>query len=341
MEYNIPEKREFWTMNGKTALKPKPILRKSKLSLKDHLVWCGSAVKAKNGLWTMLLSFWPRAQGHNGWVTHSQIGYAVSRDPLGPYEFKGLALGGAGKPGAWDRDVTHNPTCLYIDGKFHLYYMGNYGNGEYWDHRNHQRIGLAVAESPEGPWRRSEKPVLDVGPEGSWDSLMTSNPSVCRTPDGRYLMIYKGVAKEKPAPGYGPVKHGVAFADSPEGPFVKSPRPIFESEGALFPGEDPFVFCKDGKLRVILKDMDRNYSPERRGLVVFESEDGLDWRPGNPALALTRKLKWEDGEEQEFNRLERPQLVFDGQRAFFMGAAKPDEKEDESFNIQFEVEAKF
>ena len=25
-------------------------------------------------------------------------------------------------------------------GKYHLYYTGNYGNGDWWTHRNHQRI---------------------------------------------------------------------------------------------------------------------------------------------------------------------------------------------------------
>ena len=124
-------------------------------------------------------------------------------------------------------------------------------------------------------------------------------------------------------------------------PFIKHPEPVFESAGTLFPGEDPFVFVRDGRLYTLLKDMGRNYSESERGLVLFDSEDGIKWRPHSPALALTRRLKWEGGSEQEFHRLERPQLLLDGDRAFFMGAAMPDAGKDESFNIQFEVELDF
>ncbi len=47
----------------------------------------------------------------------------------------------------WDADVTHNPNVLFHDGKYYLFYMGQFGDGKnYPMHRNHQRIGVAVAE---------------------------------------------------------------------------------------------------------------------------------------------------------------------------------------------------
>ena len=52
-------------------------------------------------------------------------------------------------------------------------------------------IGMATAPEPRGPWTLSEHPVLDVGPEGSWDSFAVLNPSVVETADG-YLMYYDG-----------------------------------------------------------------------------------------------------------------------------------------------------
>ena len=73
--------------------------------------------------------------------------------------------------------------------------MGNYGDKKIvsvpgkqrinYLHRNHQRIGVAVADSPNGPWKRFDKPVLDIthGDSLAHDALMTSNPSVCQMVD--------------------------------------------------------------------------------------------------------------------------------------------------------------
>ena len=33
---------------------------------------------------------------------------------------------------------------------------------DWWIYRTNQRIGVAVADNPAGPWQRFEKPVLDV-----------------------------------------------------------------------------------------------------------------------------------------------------------------------------------
>jgi hypothetical protein len=40
-----------------------------------------------------------------------------------------------------------------------------------------QRVGLATAPSPDGPWRRPDAPIIDAGAPGTWDDLFTTNPS--------------------------------------------------------------------------------------------------------------------------------------------------------------------
>nr|WP_309686233.1 hypothetical protein [Armatimonas sp.] len=61
------------------------------------------------------------------------------------------------------------------DGTCHLFYsrwprkLGHYA----WV--THSEIAHAVADSPDGPWKRLDKPVVDV-PPGFHDALMTSNP---------------------------------------------------------------------------------------------------------------------------------------------------------------------
>lgn len=112
-----------------------------------------------------------------------------------------------------------------------MYYMGTHGPDisdlesavdevTWWAYRNLQRIGVAVADHPTGPWTRGTSPVIDVSP-GEWDGLMTSNPTVCETVDGRILIMYKGVAEGHPPKG-GAVNAGVAFADHSLGTFRSS-----------------------------------------------------------------------------------------------------------------------
>lgn len=317
----------------------KPPKYNSIVKLDDYIVWGGSMTRSPDGKSHLFLSIWPRETGFEGWVLHSQVGYAVANNPDDEFKFKGLVFKGRGVENSWDRDVIHNPTVHYWDNKFYLYYTGNYGNGEYWNHRNNQRIGVAVTENPQGPWQRLDHPLLDVN-KNSWDCLITTNPSVAKMPDGRYIMIYKTVDDKAPPPICGPVLHGVAFADSPTGPFVKHPEPIFTAKGINFPGEDPYVFAYGNKLYTILKDIACSYYPDKKkSLVLFESDNGIDWNLTSNPLVTSREIKWEDGKQEEFFRLERPQLYLEnGIPKKLFTAVKPKDNQDDAFNIHFDVE---
>jgi hypothetical protein len=57
-----------------------------------------------------------------------------------------------------------------------------------------ERIGLATAKSPYGPWKRLDKPILDVVPN-SWEQYLVSNAAPLILKDGRVMLYYKGVEK--------------------------------------------------------------------------------------------------------------------------------------------------
>ena len=139
-------------------IKVMPINEESVLRLDDYLVWCGSVVRGIDHTYHMLFSMWARHKGHEAWVTDSMVGHAVSAAPLGPYRFDHVALRGSGQADGWDRDVIHNPTVKKFGNRYYMYYTGNFGNGEYWSHRNCQRIGCAISDDPAGAWRRSDQP---------------------------------------------------------------------------------------------------------------------------------------------------------------------------------------
>ena len=328
-----------------------PIPMSSKFTDPGYYVWCGTMTQGDDGKYYLFYSRWPQKEGFKGWVTHSEIALAVSDKVTGPFKPMKVILGPRTK-GFWDSDVTHNPNIQKFDGKYYLYYMGNYGNGEWWDHRNHQRIGVAVATSPLGPWQRFNKPVLDVSID-KWDHLMTSNPTVCKGENGQYLLMYKGVGNGE-MPFGGKVLHGVAFSNSPIGPFVKSPNPIFQKEGVKFPAEDPFALYQDNKYWAIVKDMHSvfiespkdpvlnkiNTHPDslsksfenKASLVLFESSNGTDWKLAKNPLVSKSVLHWEDGSVQQVQLLDRPQLYIEkGKPKVLLCAVKV--SENETFNV--------
>ncbi len=279
----------------------------------DEYVWCGSAVQGEDRKYYLYYSHWPRSAGFNGWVICSSIGCARADSPAGPFTPLSEALPPAGC--GWDAHCTHNPTILKHEGKYYLYYMGNCGDGSYWNHRNHQRVGVAVAERPErpeGPFIRFARPVMDVTC-GAHDSLMTSNPTVTQMPDGRFIMVYKAVSDQGELPKGGAVVCGVAFADHPLGPFERAPHPIFVNPENDWSVEDPFVWAQDGVLWALAKDFQGYFTGAGAGCstALFRSEDGLTWLPDAPALAYLNEITWADGEKQPVHRLERPQLLMD------------------------------
>lgn len=50
---------------------------------------------------------------------------------------------------------------------------------------NRKRIGLAVADSIEGPFIRQDQPLLEPRDCSHWDCTITTNPSVVILPDGK------------------------------------------------------------------------------------------------------------------------------------------------------------
>lgn len=297
-----------------TDLALDPVNRNCAFAIEGRHVWCGTIACDDDGLHHLFFSTWPRQVGFEAWVTHSQVWRATSRDALGPYAVAGPALEGAGGE-AWDASVIHNPVVLHVGGKYYLYYTGNRGNrADWWAHRDAQRIGVAIADHPAGPWRRFDGPLVDVDPS-SWDAVITSNPAVCVRPDGRILMIYKTVAPG-PAPFGGKVLHAVATADHPTGPFVRQPDPIFTHAGVQFPAEDPTVWfdSSTGRYRAIVKDMAGHFTGAGTSLAAFESVDGVAWRPSANPLVSRTVVRWTDGTATEVHRLERPQVWLDNRR---------------------------
>jgi predicted GH43/DUF377 family glycosyl hydrolase len=321
-----------------------PIPASAKFEDPGYIVWCGTVVRDDSGKYHMLYSRWPSKLGHYAWVTHSEVAHAVADRPLGPYKFVGVALPARGKK-FWDGLCTHNPTVVKFGSKYYLYYMGNTGDGKAiaktlnWTHRNNQRIGVAVADNPAGPWTRSDTPLITPTP-GFHDALCLANPSVTEGPNGGYLMVYKAVGDNGKKPFGGPVVHIVATSNTPTGPFKKHPKPVFTSPGSSFAAEDPYIWRGTDRYWAIVKDFSGNFTKSGTSLALFDSPDGLTWKPATHTLVSTLDLKWTDGTAQKLMKLERPQLLFEnGKPSVLFCAAAPIDDINQSFNVQIPLNA--
>jgi hypothetical protein len=316
-----------------------PVPRTAMFEMEGYHVWCSTVVQTPDGQCHMLFSRWKQELGHHAWVTHSEVGYATADHPMGPFTFQHVVLAGSGGD-RWDADVIHNPVMIEADGKFYLYYMGNYGNGEYWNHRNHQRIGVAEADHPAGPWTRFDEPILNVTP-GSWDHYVVNNATVARMPDGQVIMVYKGVG-DGPLPKGGAVVCGVAIADHPLGPFRKTAGPIMVNPENDWSVEDPYIWYQKDRFYALVKDFQGFFTQlGESSVALFESSDGIDWQPAARPFAFKREIHWEDGEIQQVDALERPQLLLNSAGipiALYCAVGVGDER-DYSYNVHIPLKS--
>jgi hypothetical protein len=179
-----------------------------------------------------------------------------------------------------------------------------------------KRIGVAFADSLDGPWQRSDGPLLEPGSEGSWDDHCTTNPSLLHHPNGEFWLFYKSWNTADYETGKPPVrgnrKYGLATATKLEGPYRKHSRnPLvdFSGRGENRQCEDAFVWHEDGRFRMIVRDM--GLFNHEVGLIM-ESRDGLSWSEPLIAYGPVRDYIEQPPAPKhlsKYGRFERPQLL--------------------------------
>lgn len=198
----------------------------------------------------------------DGWVWREE-GIAVSRGP----------------EGAYDERSVFTPEVLAHEGRYYLVYQV-VASPYVW--RAFEHIAMAVADSPEGPWRKSPEPILQAAQDGRWrgdsdnrflvedkgsfDSHKVHDP--CLVPyRGRFHLYYKGEPMgEEMFKGGRETKWGVAIADRIEGPYQRSPyNPVTNS------GHEVCVWPYQGGIAALLT----TDGPERN--TVQWAPDGINF----------------------------------------------------------------
>lgn len=139
-----------------------------------------------------------------------------------------------GEPGSWDDGMLEMCDVLKDNGKYYLYYHAT-GRGESY------RIGVAVADSPLGPFRKyGDAPILDLtGFGNSGNDRYIACGSVFKEAENRYYLYYSLQQRDDQLNYY----IGFATAEHPLGPWQKSEKnPILVNFGYV-----GGVTKKDGK----------------------------------------------------------------------------------------------
>lgn len=300
-------------------LQPAPV--EGSFRMPGYWVW-GASVVETDGVFHMYVTRVPMSlKFHPGWMVAAEIVHATADRPEGPYKFSEVALERRGAQ-YWDGCSVYNPQIMKNKDKYYLYYGGTRHPFEEpsdslltlsskWciASRFNKRVGLAVSDSPYGPWKRSDKPALDVEPN-TFYSYITSNPAPVILPDGQVYMIFKGRQTLENGK-YSRMQLGVAYASSPEAPLkvLNSKEPVFKLEGQG-EAEDPFLWHEGDYFYTVFKDQVGDYTGERGAGVMAYSKDCIHWAVCQPSKAYSKEVLWSDGTKTKQGNLERPFIFF-------------------------------
>ena len=222
------------------------------------------------------------------------IWYATSLDGI-TWKEEGPAVL-RGEKGEYDDRSVFTTEIMVHNGTYYLCYQTVKSP---YNVRVKNQVGLAWADSPYGPWTKSKEPILSPAYNGVWagtednrfkverkgdfDSHKVHDP--CIIPyNNKFYLYYKGEQMgEEITFGGRQIRHGVAIADDPKGPYVKSPyNPISNS------GHEICVWPYNGGIASLIT----TDGPEKN--TIQWSTDGINFEimssiPGAPhAIGLNR-----------------------------------------------------
>lgn len=221
----------------------------------------------------------PQTSGY--WGT---IWYATSEDEGHNWEEQGMAIG-LGEEGTFDSHSVFTPNILAYEGKYYLYYTavkptpGNpnkifEGNSI----NDFTAIGLAVADSPDGPFTKvKNNPVLTISKDSAdFDSYRIDDAALL-VKDSKIWLYYKGrsIIYGKAGPKH--TKMGVAFAENPQGPFTKYHEPIIDK------GHEVLIWCQNDGI-ASLASLSKSIHFAKDGLQFSALQENLTDIPMAPGL---------------------------------------------------------
>lgn len=233
----------------------------------NYTIWGCAPVQGHDGKTHLFAARWPEKNVDPAWRKSSEIAHYVSDSPEGPFVFSDVAIKGTGKE-TWDKYAPHNPEIKKVGDKYVLLYIGNTDYHQP-PHSSNQSIGMAIAKSPYGPWKKVGKDgqVLDDEDSTKWNYKSrcgVANPAFLAF-KGKYYLYFKTIGKDG-------LKYGLATATNLEGPYEISDKPVTSNKGTL---EDGTVFYYKDHIYLLTTDNHGHNTGISGGGTLWKSKDGI------------------------------------------------------------------
>lgn len=317
-----------------------PITEDNILKTEGYYNWGASIIKEEDGKYHLFYSRWKKELSFYAWLTHSEIAHAISDHPAGPWKYVETVLQSRGA-GHWDAITVHNPKIKKFNGKYYLYYVSTHLNKDDYTEeelvetarvgyshpnwailRPNQRTGVAVSTSLNGPWIRSEEPLIE--PSGPIVTL-TVNPALTQGKDGRYYLVVKG---DKPNETRFIRNQAVAISEAPDGPFEMQPEPVID----YLDTEDMSIWY-DRK-----RDYYYGVFHAHSFIGMVASTDGTHWKKATEYALTPKKIRMADGSWLLPDRMERPFVYTEEDEPLVLAVAV--KKGDESYTVFLPIREK-
>jgi len=190
----------------------------------------------------------------------------------------------------WDSRVIEAADILKDHDTYYFYYHAVGEKGSY-------QLGVATADHPLGPWKKYENnPILEVGPEGSWDDIHVACAYIVKEHADQYYMWYsaKGSGRDEEL-GRNVWEIGLATASNPFGPWKKYEKnPVLWDFGYVggvvkYTNEKYYLYTAH-----VIGSVGPDYSP--MALAIADRPEGPYKKyEGNPILKEGPWGSWDDG----------------------------------------------
>lgn len=260
----------------------------SGFKMDDYWIWGGSMIRV-DSVYHLFVSRWPKSgKFPHGYKTNSEIVRGTSLSPLGPFTFEEVIIGERDSA-FWDSNMAHNPTIHKINDEYILFYIGSdFTTFQEKSDNLLRRVGFAKAKSINGPWKRSNRPLIETE---------SNNPAVLKD-NGKIWLMYRDAN----------LRVYLANADSVDGSFTVVNDNVWPSCKL----EDFYLYKSENNVHLLCEDNVGGICGNIRWGVHLTSRNGMkSWHKGDPLIAYDHKIRLTNGSKIKCIRRERPQLLIE------------------------------
>jgi predicted GH43/DUF377 family glycosyl hydrolase len=215
--------------------------------------------------------------GYNGF--NYQIGLATSGDKINWTRHADVPVLEYGTPGTWDARYVSQPSVIFENGIYKMWYTGWFGGG-----LENFKIGYAISANGTN-WNKYDfNPVLSASTIGNWDPLGVFSPSVLFH-NGIYHMWFTGHDGTKRAIGYATSVDGINWNWYQGNPVLAGNAGSWDKDA---------VHCDVINFGGNYIMWYTGFNEDTGSIGFAQSSDGINWNKygGNPVLNVNPNI-WE------------------------------------------------